>query len=103
MDDRTAYLRGMLFFLAGGVAGAGVALLLAPQSGRSTREMMGRKLRESADSATELKDRLVRRGQDIRAEASHRVEEATSILAGRRSAADKEDLASVVEANGGQG
>jgi gas vesicle protein len=78
MDDRTAYFNWMLCFLAGGIAGAGVALLLAPQSGRSTREMMGRKLRAS-------------------------VEEAPPVLTGKRSAADEEDLASVVDANGGQG
>ena len=103
MDDRTPHLNRMVAFLAGGLAGAGLALLLAPQSGRVTRERMGRKLRDSADSARELKGRLVRRGQEIRKEAAYRVDEAVSILAGKRPAADKEDLASVLDANGGQG
>jgi len=88
-------------FLAGGLAGATVALLLAPQSGKVTRQIMGRKLTdaadsarelkgrvgerlsEAADSARELKDRAIRRGQAVREEATHRVEGAASALAGQ--------------------
>jgi len=88
-------------FLAGGITGAAVALLLAPQSGRVTREIMGRKLNDAADSARELKgrmadklsdaagsalelkDRAIRRGQEIREEATYRVEAAASALAGK--------------------
>ena len=44
-----------LSFLAGGITGATVALLLAPQSGKVTRDILGRKLNESADSARELR------------------------------------------------
>ncbi len=88
-------------FLAGGIAGAAVALLLAPQSGRVTRQIMGRKLNDAADSARELKgrmveklndaadsarelrDRAIRRGEEIRDEGTYRVEEAASALAGK--------------------
>jgi gas vesicle protein len=88
-------------FLAGGIAGAAVALLLAPQSGKATREIMGHKLNDAADSVRELKgrmaeklndasesvgelkDRTIRRGQEIREEAKHRVEGAASALAGK--------------------
>jgi gas vesicle protein len=88
-------------FLAGGIAGATVALLLAPQSGKVTREIMGRKLNDATDSARELKgrmvdklndaadsarefkDRTIRRGQEFREEATNRVEEAASALAGK--------------------
>ena len=88
-------------FLAGGIAGAAVALLFAPQSGRVTREIMGRKLNDAADSARELKgrmadtltdaaesarelkDRAIRRGQELREEATYRVEGAASALAGK--------------------
>ena len=95
---------GLAFsFLAGGVAGAAVALLLAPQSGKVTREVMGRKMNEGADSARALKDRMIdkmneatasardlkdraiRRGQEIREEATYRVEGAASALAGKSS------------------
>ena len=59
MDDHTpdrashgaSYSALTFAFLAGGVAGAAVALLLAPQSGKVTREIMGRKLNDAADSA----------------------------------------------------
>ena len=88
-------------FLAGGIAGATVALLLAPQAGKVTRQIMGRKLNdaadsarelkgrvdeklsEAADSARELKDRAIRRGHAVREEATHRVEGAASALAGQ--------------------
>jgi gas vesicle protein len=70
-------------FLAGGITGAAVALLLAPQSGKVTRETMGRKLNDAADSARELKNRAIRRGQGIREETTYRVEGAASALAGK--------------------
>ena len=86
MNDHTASCMSpfswMLAFLAGGVTGASVALLLAPQSGRTTRGMMRRKLSETADSARELKDQMVRRGQQVEEEARHRVEGAVSALKG---------------------
>lgn len=70
-------------FLAGGLAGATVALLLAPQAGRTTREIMRRKLSDTADSARELKGRAIRRGQELREEATRRAEGAASALAGK--------------------
>jgi gas vesicle protein len=79
---RYSPLSSMLYFLAGGVAGAGVALLLAPQSGRATRELVRRKANETAGSARELKDELVRRGERIRDAARHRVDDAVSALGG---------------------
>jgi gas vesicle protein len=78
MNDRTAYSTWMLCFLAGGLAGASVALLLAPQSGKATRDAARSKLRETADSARGLKDRIVRRGENVRDEAARRVGAAAS-------------------------
>jgi len=72
-----------LSFLAGGVAGATVALLLAPQSGRVTREIMGHKLNDAAGSARGLKDRVIRRGRELREEATDRVVGAASALKGK--------------------
>ena len=43
----------MLAFLVGAVAGAAVALLYAPATGRETREFLGEKAREGRDRATE--------------------------------------------------
>jgi gas vesicle protein len=92
-DDRTgdcashgaSYSALTFSFLAGGIAGATAALLLAPQSGKVTRQMVGRKLNDTAGSARELKGRAIRRGQEFREEATHRVEGAASALAGKAS------------------
>ncbi len=90
MNDRTTFTR-MFCFLLGGLAGASVALLLAPQAGKATREAMQRKLRESADSARGLKERAVRRGKEVRDEAARRMGAAASALAGNSA----DDVASV--------
>jgi gas vesicle protein len=97
----TSYSALTFSFLAGGLAGATVALLLAPQSGKVTRQIMRRKLNDTADSARDLKgrvadklsdaadsaralkDRAVRRGQEAREEATYRMEGAASALAGK--------------------
>lgn len=83
-DPTTTYSTRAFWFLAGAFAGASVALLLAPQSGEATRETMRRKLHETEDSARGLKDRVVRRGEEVRGEAERRVGAAASALAGRR-------------------
>ncbi len=81
MNDCT-YSTRMLCFLAGGLAGVTATLLLAPQSGKATRETMRRTLREGVDSARTLKDQVIRRGEEVRDEATHRVTAAASALAG---------------------
>jgi gas vesicle protein len=82
MNDRTTYFAPILCFLAGGFAGASVALLLAPRSGKATREAMRHKLRETDGSARGFKNRILRRGEEIRHEAARRVGAAASALAG---------------------
>jgi gas vesicle protein len=72
----------LLSFVAGSVAGAGAALLLAPHSGRATREMVRRKVRDTAGSTRWLKDQVIERDRQIKDEASQRVEDAVSVLAG---------------------
>lgn len=54
----TSYSGLALTFLAGGLAGAAAALLLAPRSGKATREIMGRRLDATAQSARGLRGRL---------------------------------------------
>ena len=88
MNDRNTYLAPLLALVAGGLAGASIALLMAPQSGKETREAMRRKLRETDESARELKGRVVRRGEEIRQEATRRVGAAASALAGNGADAD---------------
>ena len=82
MNDRTTYSTWMMCFLAGGLAGASAALLLAPQSGKASRDSMRRTLRDTAESARGMKDRLVRRAEEGRDEAGRRVGAAASALAG---------------------
>ncbi len=82
MNDQSPYLSPILCFLAGGIAGAGLSLLLAPQSGKATRQMMAGKLRQSADAARALRDSIVTRGEDAWDEAAHRVGGAASALSG---------------------
>lgn len=86
MQERNEYLTWMLFFVAGGLAGAGAALLIAPQSGRDTRGRMGRRLRRAGRSARDLTDRVVRRGEELGTEALRRAEATGAALAGAHGA-----------------
>jgi gas vesicle protein len=49
----------VISFLVGGIVGAGVALLTAPQSGRETREKIG-------EMAGDAKDKIVSAGQSAK-------------------------------------
>ena len=82
MKSRTPYLTSIVSFLAGGVTGATLALLLAPRSGGDTRERIGGKLRDTADAARDLTDRVVQRSAEIGDEAARRVHEVGSALSG---------------------
>jgi gas vesicle protein len=77
MNDRTSYLEWTLGFLTGVVAGAGAALLLAPQSGRTARDRVGRQLRHRARTIRALKERLIRRVSERQTEAGRHAEVAT--------------------------
>ena len=69
----------MLAFLVGAVAGAAVALLYAPVSGREAREYLGSKAREGRDRATEAAERgreLISEGRDALATVIERGREA---------------------------
>ena len=59
MGECNHYSLGTGAFLAGAVIGAGIALLLAPQSGAETRN----RLRDYAERA---KEDLMERGQDVK-------------------------------------
>jgi len=65
----------ILSFMLGGLAGAALAILFAPRSGKETREILGEKLRETADKGREVKDRLQSRGKEILDDASDYVRE----------------------------
>jgi len=72
-DDRGCSLGAVgLAFVTGGLAGAAVALLLAPQSGRESREQVRGYARraedhvhELADKATQVLDQAVDKGREF--------------------------------------
>jgi gas vesicle protein len=82
MNAQQPYLSSMLGFLAGGIAGASIALLLAPQSGKATRQMMARKVSGGAGSVRSFGDRVVTRSEEVWDETAQRVEDAASALSG---------------------
>jgi len=72
-NDRGCSLGAVgLAFVTGGLAGAAVALLLAPQSGRESREQVRgyarraeEQVQELADTATDLMDQTVDKGHEF--------------------------------------
>ena len=69
----------MLAFLVGAVAGAAVALLYAPATGRETREFLSEKAREGRDRAAEAAAKgreAIGRGRETVANAVERGREA---------------------------
>jgi hypothetical protein len=76
------HLTSTFWFLVGGIAGAGISLLLAPQSGKATRQLMARKMAGGADSARGLRDRFIDRSEEVWDEAALRVGEAAAALSG---------------------
>ena len=61
--DRTVLAAAML--IAGGIIGAGVALLLAPQSGDRTRRQIGRIARKARSRAEEMAQEASESVQDL--------------------------------------
>ena len=72
-DDRGWSLGAVgLAFLGGGLVGAAMALLLAPQSGRESREQLRgyarraeENIHELAETATQVLDQTVDKGRDF--------------------------------------
>ena len=55
-DDRTASV--LVALVVGGLAGASLALLLAPQSGKRTRQQIADLAEDLKDYATDLTDKV---------------------------------------------
>lgn len=69
MSDNNEFGTFFAGLIVGGLVGAAVALLLAPQSGEETRTLIH-------DRGIELKDRAVEYGQDARARAATALDDA---------------------------
>jgi gas vesicle protein len=83
----------ILAFLLGGLTGAALALLYAPRTGQETRDLLGERLRETAERGRDVKRDVVGRGRALVDEASGYVEKGRQNIEQR-----KERLAAAVDA-----
>jgi gas vesicle protein len=95
MSDRDEFGAFLVGFVVGGLTGAVVALLFAPQSGEETRALIKDKSIELRDRAATSAEDLIARAESAAAEARARAEELTK-LARERAA----DLANEVRERG---
>jgi gas vesicle protein len=66
--DRRASAAG--WFLLGGLAGAAAALLMAPATGKKTRQQLAKGFRKSVDAASDLGDDLSTRAGEAASQVS---------------------------------
>ena len=84
MSDRDEFGAFLVGFLVGGLSGAVVALLFAPQSGEETRAMIKDKSIELRDKAQQSAEEALARAEAAAAEARARADELAR-LPGHRS------------------
>ena len=89
MENNNRPGTAMGWFLVGSVAGACTALLLAPATGKRTREKLARRLRDTRESVTDFTDDIADTTRHI-AEKAGRIGDKAVRLAGGASAAARE-------------
>jgi gas vesicle protein len=72
MSDRDEFGAFLVGFIVGGLTGAVVALLFAPQSGEETRALIKDKSKMARERATELANEVRERGTSIANEVRER-------------------------------
>jgi gas vesicle protein len=93
-DQHNAGTSGVvLSFLLGALSGAALAVLFAPRSGRETREILGERLKETAERSRHLGEQAIEKGREAAQDASGYVERQRDALEKRR-----DRLAAAVEA-----
>lgn len=75
MSDRDEFGAFLVGFIVGGLTGAVVALLFAPQSGEETRALIKDKSIELRDKASASAEEVIARAEAAAAEARTRAEE----------------------------
>jgi gas vesicle protein len=89
MHEQETYTTPVLYFLIGGLVGAGAALLLAPQSGKETRDQLGQKFRDGAEGARQLKDNLAQKTEQVKQGAARLKDRAMTAFSGVNSTAEE--------------
>ncbi|MBI5842661.1 MAG: YtxH domain-containing protein [Chloroflexi bacterium] len=77
MSDRDEFGAFLVGFIVGGLSGAVVALLFAPQSGEETRALIKDKSIELRDKAQVTAEEALARAEQVASEARTRAEELT--------------------------
>ncbi|MDO9300985.1 MAG: YtxH domain-containing protein [Anaerolineales bacterium] len=75
MSERDEFGAFLVGFIVGGLTGAVVALLFAPQSGEETRALIKDKSIELRDKAQVTAEEALARAEELAADARHRAEE----------------------------
>jgi gas vesicle protein len=84
-DDRDSGASSVILaFLLGGLTGAAIALLYAPRSGKETRDLLGERVRETAERGRELKEQAIGRGRAMIDDAQQYVERQKQELESRK-------------------
>jgi len=92
-DDRNGASGVILSFLLGGLAGAALAILFAPRSGKETREMLGERVRDGVERGREFREKAATRGREMLDDAGEYIEKQKETIEKRR-----DRLAAAVEA-----
>jgi gas vesicle protein len=83
MSDRDDFSAFLIGFLIGGLTGAVVSLLIAPQSGEETRALIRDKAIELGDKASETAEDAYARAEAAAAEARTRADELAKLARAR--------------------
>jgi gas vesicle protein len=104
VDDRSGASGVVFSFLIGALSGAALAVLFAPRSGRETREMLGERLRDTAERGRHLGEEALERSRSLGEQAVEKGRElahdAEGYVARQKEALEKrrERLSAAVEA-----
>jgi len=90
MNDYSGVSRSSILasFVVGGLAGAAVALLLAPQSGKGTRSLLNQRIRDGVARGRKVRGRIARKGREV-------LEGASDYLGKERQDLERDRLVSV--------
>ena len=90
MSERDEFGAFLVGFVVGGLTGAVVALLFAPQSGEETRALIKDKSIELRDKAQVTAEEAYARAEELATDARHRAEELTKEARDRAAELTKE-------------